>query len=205
VSFVLSVVCFNFNFKDCIVTYSCKFRSIYVLQINSVFLLEYNFIDKKSKALKNSNLLLVLTILFCSCATINKMSNEAIHHAIVGQNEMVVHSRLGLPVRTIQTPDGGKKLIYELHSKGMFTTPYKSRLTFDYSGDMANQEPHLNWRYSNINTETNKDEYTIYQEDTSFLEVFLNNEGHCVRFQHNMTRSQLEQLYERFKQYIPKD
>lgn len=193
------------NIKDCIVTYNCKFRKIRALQINSMFLPEFNFRNKTFKALKTSNLLLFLAILYSSCTSINKMSNEAIHHAIIGQNEMIVHSRLGLPVRTIQTQDGEKKLIYELHSNGMFTTPYKSRLTFNYSGDMANQEPHLNWQYSSINTETNKDKYTIYQEDTSFLEVFLNNEGHCVRFQHNMTRPQLEQFYKRFKQYIPKD
>ena len=155
--------------------------------------------------MKNTLFLLVLTILFSSCATINKMTNEAIHYAIVGQNEMIVYSRLGLPARTIQTPDGEKKLIYELHSRGMFTTPNKSRTTLTYSGDMGHHDKHLNIHYSSVDTRTNESIYTIYQEDTSFLEVFLNNEGNCVRFQHNMTRPQLEQFYERFKQYIPKD
>jgi len=155
--------------------------------------------------MKNSFFLLVLTILFSSCATLNKMSNDAIYHAIVGQDETTVYKRLGMPARTIPTPDGGKKMIYEYQNRGMFTTPNKSRLTFTYSGEMANQEPHLNWKYSSVNTETNAPKYTVYQEDTSLLEVFLNNEGQCVRFQHNMTKRQLEQFYERFNKYTPKN
>jgi len=173
--------------------------------INFFVLAMFSFENEESDDMRNLLFLAVLIILISSCATINRMSNEAIHHAIVGQNEMIVRSRLGLPVRTIQTPEGDKKLIYEFHSRGMFTTPYKSKLTFDYSGDMINHEPHLNWQYSSINTETNKGKFTIYEEDTSLLEVFLNSEGYCVRFRHNMTKSQLEQFYKRFKQYIPKD
>jgi len=59
----------------------------------------------------------------------------------------LIYLLLGMPTETQRTPDGGKKLIYELHSKGMVTNPNKSKLTFNYSGDMANQEPHLNWKY----------------------------------------------------------
>ena len=133
------------------------------------------------------------------------MSNEAIHYAIVGQNEKMVYSRLGIPARILPTSDGGKKLIYEFHNRGMVTTPNKSKLTFNYSGDMADQDPHLNWQYSNVNTKTNDDKYAIYQEDTSVLEVFLNKEGQCTRFQHNLSKMQLEPFYERFKKYIPQN
>jgi hypothetical protein len=70
---------------------------------------------------------------------------------------------------------------------------------------MVNQEPHLNWKYSTINTETNDTKYKIYQVDKSFLEIFLNKDGKCVRFQQDMTKSQLEQFYEKFKKYIPED
>lgn len=70
---------------------------------------------------------------------------------------------------------------------------------------MSNYEPHLNWQYSSVNTDTNRPELTIYDENTSVLEVFLNNEGQCVRFQQNITRYQLKQLYESFKKYLPAD
>jgi len=133
------------------------------------------------------------------------MSNEAIHHAIVGQNEMIVRSRLGFPVRSIQTQDGGKKFIYEMKSKGIFTNPDKSKVTFTYSGDMGHPDQYLNVHYSNVDTRTNEAGYKIYQEDISLLEVFLDDEGNCVGFQHNLTRPHLEQFYKRFKQYIPKD
>ncbi|QGY46879.1 hypothetical protein GM418_25435 [Maribellus comscasis] len=155
--------------------------------------------------MKNSLFLIVLTILFNSCTTITKLSNEAIHFAIVGQNEIVVYKRLGVPAKVIQTPDGGRKLIYELHSRGTPATLNKSKLTFNYSGDMGTPEPHLSWKYSSVNTETNSPEYTIYSGDTSVLEVFLNSAGECVRFLHNLNRSQLEQFYESFKKYVPKD
>lgn len=147
----------------------------------------------------------MLTILLGACASLNRMTNEALYHAIVGQNEMTIHNRLGTPTRTIQVPGGGKKLVYEFYSKGPPTSLNKSKLTFDYSGDMVHQEPHLKWKYSSASTKTNASEYTIYEKDTSVLEVFLNNKGQCVRFQHNMNKSQLEQLYKSFKKYIPKD
>ena len=155
--------------------------------------------------MKNSLILIVLIIMFSSCTSINRLSNEAIYHAVVGQNENIIYNRLGMPTETQRTPDGGKKLIYELHSKGMVSNPNKSKLTFNYSGDMANQAPHLNWKYSTINTKTNDPKYKIYPVDKSFLELFLNKDGKCVRFQQNMTKPQLEQFYKRFKKYIPED
>lgn len=143
--------------------------------------------------------------MFSSCKSISRLSNEAIYHAVVGQKENIIYNRLGMPTKTQRTPDGGKELIYERHSKGMVSNPNKSKLTFNYSGDMANQEPHLNWKFSSINTDTNAPEYKIYQVETSFLEVFLNNEGQCVGFQHNLTKEQMEMLYEQFKKFIPED
>ena len=155
--------------------------------------------------MKNSLVLFVLTILFSSCATTNKMSNEAIHYAIVGQNERIVYKRLGVPARTSPNPDGGKILIYEYQSKGMFTTPNKSKITFDYSGDMNDLDPHTNLQFSSVNTETNDPKYTIYETDVSYLKVFLNKQGNCDKIDHNLSKEQLEFYYKRFKQYIPKD
>ena len=133
------------------------------------------------------------------------MTSEALYYAIVGQDEITVRNRLGAPTRTVKVSDGGKKLVYEFYSKGAPASMNKSKLTFNYAGDIANQDPHFNWQYSSVNTDANASEYTIYGEEASVLEVFLNNEGQCVRFQQNMTKSQLKQLYEGFKKYIPKN
>ncbi len=176
-----------------------RFTTLLFNRLFCNFYIEIN----KSTTLKNSLFLILLTILFGACASLNKMTNEALYHAIAGQNEMTVRSRLGTPARTVQVPDGGKKLVYEFYSKGAPASLNKSKLTFSYSGDMADQDPHLKWQYSNVNTKTNAPEYTIYDEDTSVLEVFLNDEGQCVKFQQNMTKVQLEQFYKSFKKYIP--
>jgi hypothetical protein len=160
---------------------------------------------QKAMIMKNPLVFILLTIMFSSCISVNRLSNEAIYHAVVGQDEHIIFNRLGMPTETQRTPDGGKKLIYELHSKGMVSNPNKSKLTFNRSGDMANQDPHLNWKYSTVNTETNDPKYKIYQIDKSFLELFLNNDGQCVSFQQNMTNPQLKHFYERFKKYIPED
>ncbi len=171
----------------------------------SIVLFVTCMLNQKSRVMKNSIFLLVLIIMVGSCTSINRLNNEAIYHAVVGQNENDIYNRLGIATETQRTPDGGKRLIYELHSKGMVNNPNKSRLTFNYSGDMAHQEPHLNWKYSTINTETNDSKYKIYNVDKSFLELILNKDGKCVRFQHDLNKAQLEQLYKSFKKYITED
>ncbi|MCK3684177.1 hypothetical protein [Maribellus sp. YY47] len=155
--------------------------------------------------MKNLTALFFLLLLLDSCSTTGKLANEAIHHAIVGQNEKIIYNRLGKPARTETSSEGEKILVYEFQSKGMYTTPNKSNLTVDYSGDMGNSAPHLNWQYSRANTQTNSTEYTIYQKDISVLQVFLNKEGNCTRIQHNLTKDQLEYFYGSFSKYIPKD
>lgn len=55
----------------------------------------------ESTVLKNSLILIVLTIIFGACLSLNKMANDGLCHAIVGQNKMTVRSRLGTPERTV--------------------------------------------------------------------------------------------------------
>ena len=154
--------------------------------------------------MKTSTKLIVLAVLLTACASINKMTNNAIHYAIVGQNEMTVFKRLGVPAKTVATSDGEKKLIYEYYSKGMFTTPYDSRVTYSQKKDaFGNSEGLI--IHGGVNTVTNDPKYTIYEKDVSYLEVFLDKEGKCVRFQQNLQKKQLEMLYEQFKKYIPQD
>ena len=146
----------------------------------------------------------MLTILFSSCTTLNKMTNKAIHYAIVGQNEKTIYSRVGIPKSIIPASDGGKILLYESYSKGMFTTPYKSKVTYSANKDLLGNREGVTFN-SGANTETNDPKYTIYQNDVSLLKVFMNKQGKCVRFEQNLTRNQLEMYYEQFKRYIPEN
>jgi hypothetical protein len=152
--------------------------------------------------MKTSTILIVLTVLLTKCASVNKMTNNAIYHAIVGQNEMTVYKRLGVPANTVSTSDGGKKLIYEYYGKGMYTTPYKSRVTYSPKKDALGNSEGLIFR-GGVNTVTNDPRYIINEKEVSFLNVFLDKQGNCIRFEQNLQKKQLEMLYEQFKKYIP--
>lgn len=63
--------------------------------------------------MKKVTSLLVIAILLTFCATPNKMANKAFYHALVGQDETTVCTRLGPPTSIVASSDGGKILIYE--------------------------------------------------------------------------------------------
>lgn len=113
--------------------------------------------------MKNLLLLLVMTIFFTSCATTNKMIDEEFRNALVGQNEMNIYARLGPPTKTITGSDGGKIMIYEFYSKGMFLTPYKSKITYNTKNDLPGNRKGFTFN-SGVNTVTNDPQYTIYQK-----------------------------------------
>jgi hypothetical protein len=142
---------------------------------------------------KNLLFLLVLTILLNSCATTNKIANESIHNAIIGQNEMIVCNRLGLPARTAPAPDGGKILIYEYYSKGMYLTPYRYKINYREGIVLSGA------KYS----VTNDPKYTIYSTNVSYLKVYLDKQGNCVGLEQTMPQEQLEVYHERFKYFHP--
>ena len=161
-------------------------------------------LHQKLPAMKNLIFLLVLTILLNSCASTNKMANESIHNAIVGQNEMIVFERLGVPTRVEHARDGGKVMIYESYSKGMYLTPYKSKVTYNANKDIVGNREGFTFT-SGVNTVTNDPKYTIYEKNISYLKVFLDKQGICVRFEQNMSKEQLEIYHERFKHFLSKD
>lgn len=124
--------------------------------------------------MKNLLLLLVMTILFASCAT-TKMTDKEFRNALVGQNEMNIYSRLGPPTKTITTSDGGKIMVYEFYSKGMFLTPNKSKVTYSAKKDLSGNREGLTFN-SGVNTVTNDPQYTIYQKNVSYLKYIWTNE-----------------------------
>ena len=156
--------------------------------------------------MKNLLFLLVLNLLLSSCVITDKMTNEAIHYAIVGQNEMTLYKRLGVPARIILAPDGGKIWMYEYCSKDMYTPPYKSNLTSTHAEALnsRNSAPGITIR-TGVNIETNAPKYTIHSTIVTYLKVYLDKAGKCVGFEQSLPQEQLEIYHERFKHYIPKD
>lgn len=137
-----------------------------------------------------------------SCSTTNKMARESLHYALIGQNEYTICSRLGPPAKTLSDPGGGKVMIYEHYSKGMFLTPDKSKVTYSARTDMSGNREGFTY-HSGANTVTNKPEYTIHQREVSVLKVFLDKDGSCVRYEQDLPREVLETYHERFKHFIP--
>ena len=147
---------------------------------------------------------LALILLLHSCASTNKMTDKAFHNAIVGQNEMTIYSRVGRPSKIIPAPDGGKIMIYEYYSKGMYTTPYNSKITYNPEMDINGNRKGLTFN-SGANTATNDPKYTIYEQNVSYLKIYLDKQGNCVRFEQNLPKEQLDIYHERFKHFQPKD
>lgn len=154
--------------------------------------------------MKNFLLLLVMTMLFTFCSTTNKMTDKEFRHALVGQNEMNIYSKFGPPTRTITGSDGGKILIYEFYTKGMYLTPNKSKVTYKANKDFFGNKNGLTFN-SGVNTVTNDPKYTIYQKNVSYLKVFLDKQGNCFRFEQDLPQEQLDIYHERFKHLPSKD
>lgn len=142
----------------------------------------------------------VLLILLNSCATTNKITNESIQNEIIDQNEMFVLKLLGMPSRVENTHDGGKVMIYEFLSKGMYLTPNKSAVTYNAKKDIKGNRQ--GWTYTtNVNTVTNDPKYTIYPINVSYFKVYMDKQGNAVRIEHNLPKEQLEVYHERFKHF----
>jgi len=154
--------------------------------------------------MKKSTFFLVITFIFNSCATTNKMIDEAFHDALIGQNEMTIYARVGKPTSIAPGPDGGKIIIYEFSSKGMYSTPYKSSVTYNTKKDITGNRQ--GWTYtSNVNTVTNDPKYTVYPTNVSYLNIYLDKQGNCFQFEQNLPQEQLDIYHERFKHFRNKD
>ena len=157
----------------------------------------------KSFAMRNLLFLLVLTILLSSCASTNKMANKSIHNAIIGQNEMIVFERIGTPTSVEHFRDGGKVMVYESYSKGMYLTPYnKPAITYNFKKNLIGEPQGLTYT-SNVNTAVNDPKYTIYPTNTSYLKVHINKHGNAIRIEQNLPQEQLDIYQERFKHFRP--
>ena len=162
-------------------------------------------LHQKSTVMKNLVFLLVMTLLLYSCASTNKTANKSIHNAVIGQNEMIVLKRLGTPTRVEHLRNGGKVMVYESTSKGMFLTPYnKPAITYNFNKNLVGEPQGLTYT-SNVNTAVNDPKYTIHPTNVSYLKVYIDKNGNAVRIEQNMPQEQLDIYHERFKHFKDKD
>lgn len=151
--------------------------------------------------MKNLLFLLVLTLLLSSCASTNKVANKSIQNAIIGQNEMIVFKGLGTPTRVEHARDGGKVMVYESTSKGMFLTPYnKPAITYNFKKNLIGERQGLTYT-SNTNTAVNDPRYTIRPTEVSYLKVYIDKNGNAIRIEQNLPQEQLDIYHERFKHF----
>lgn len=144
--------------------------------------------------------LLAANFLFTFCVTMNKMADNAFYHALIGQNETTVRSRIGAPTDIVNSPDGGIILMYKFYSKGMFTMPEKSESGRDIS--IFNKKT---GEYQNAVIRSYDAKYTSYQTDVNSLNVSFDKQGICVQFEQDLPKEKLAYYYEHLKGYIPKN
>lgn len=149
--------------------------------------------------MKNS-LLLILLLIFTTCSTTNNLYDEVFDNALIGQSEMKIYSRLGKPGRIESTKGGGKVLVYEFDSKGMYLTPYRSAIKYDPSPNAVGERQGWSYTFGEY-TAANDPKYTVYQTKVSYFKVYLNKEGTCIRYEQDMPREQLDIYHERFKHF----
>ena len=135
-------------------------------------------------------------------ATTSKSTIQAIQDDVIGQNEMIVLKRLGMPTRVEHFRDGGKVMIYEFYSKGMYLTPNKSSITYRAKRNEVDERQGLTYT-SNVNTATNDPKFTIYPTYMSYFKVYINKLGNAVKIEQNLSHEQLEVYHERFKHFRP--
>ncbi|WP_167608848.1 hypothetical protein [Maribellus sediminis] len=143
--------------------------------------------------------LLLLFLLVC-CSTTNNLYDETFDNALIGQSEMKIYSRMGQPSRTEPVKGGGKILVYEFDSKGMFLTPYRSAIKYDPSMNAVGEPQGWTFTFGE-HLAANDPQYTIYDTKVSYFKVYLNKEGICTRYEQNMPREQLDIYHERFKYF----
>jgi len=143
---------------------------------------------------------LIVLFLLVACSTTNNLYDETFDNALIGQSEMQVYSRMGPPSRTEAVSGGGKILVYEFDSKGMFLTPYRSPIKYDASMNAVGEPQGWTLTFGE-HLVANNPQYTIYDTKVSYFKVFLNKKGICTRYEQNMPREQLDIYHERFKHF----
>jgi len=148
--------------------------------------------------------LIICALLLGACSSLNKMTNEAFYHAVVGQTEKVVYARVGSPSNTYSEPEGEKILVYAIPIKGMYTYANTSKIKIGPQYNVKSGRQNYNVEIDeSVNTSTNAPQYQVYQTNMTYLKIYLDRQGTCTKFEQNLMKPQLEYYYDRLKKYVP--
>lgn len=145
-------------------------------------------------------LLIVLSVCFVACTSTTRLTNRAINYTLVTQKENIVQARLGLPARTVPLADGGKVLIYEYYGymfDGQRDKRSKSYRVDEYGVSHGFEIDDV------FNTLAYDSHDANFEKYTNYLEVYLDSDGYCVDFRHDLNKEQMKFLYNQFKRYAP--
>jgi len=157
---------------------------------------------KNQQVVKNTSLLLVMSLCLVACATTTRMANKAIRRGLIGQDENTVQARLGLPAEEVLYDNGEKDLIYEYYNR-VYEPPRNIKATSFRMGDNGKRnglDPVDVWNTLTYNPRDA--DFDIY---THYLEIYLDAEGTCIGLEHNLTKEQLKILLDQFEHYQAKD
>ena len=151
----------------------------------------------------------IICLLMSNCATTNRTVNRSINNAIIGENEIVVYQRLGIPYQTIVREDGSKVWIYKSRDGQLFSSPNDSWHASTHAEQLAVRKKRtFNTKQENITIRTpdktaayelNNDK--AYTSINPFLRIYFNRHGKCVKFNQDMSVEQRKLYNERLKQY----
>lgn len=146
-------------------------------------------------------LLFILSFCFVACSSTIRMANKAIKSGIVGQDEITVQARLGIPVEEIIFSDGGKVFVYEYYSRVRVLPGDIESSNFLLDENSKGTELASYLITSVLTYHPNSADYEI---QTNYMDVYLDAEGYCIGFDHNLTKEQLQILRFQFEQYQTK-
>jgi len=147
--------------------------------------------------------LTICALLLGACSSLNKMTNEAFYHAVVGQTEKVVYARVGSPSKTYVTEDGGKVLVYEVPEKSFagYSKNIQPALTRDFD-DHGKPDYDVDiWQLTSAASDANK--YAEYNMNITGMKIYFNKRGICTRVDQSLPKPQAEYYYHRLKKYVP--
>ncbi|WP_163717711.1 hypothetical protein [Mangrovibacterium lignilyticum] len=150
--------------------------------------------------MKPCSWLLVLSLCLMSCATTTRLANKAMRNGLVGQDEYTVEARLGVPVEVIFYASGEKDLIYAYYSHVRELPGDIESKNFLLDENSRGTELASFFIMGLLTYHPNDANYEI---QTNYLDVYLDAEGYCVGFDHNLTKEQLKILGEQFSHYAP--
>lgn len=150
--------------------------------------------------MKSPLYLILLSIITLSCSHARNVYDVSLNQALIGKDQISIYNELGAPKKIEFTADGGKIMIYESTSKGMFLTPYRSPLKYDAEPNPTGEPGGWHLTFGE-HLAANDPKYTIYPTEVSYLKIYIDKHGKCVKYDQNMTQEQLDIYHERFKYF----